>query len=194
MSLVLHRWHLGASGAGDAVAECRRLVDGPVRRVFGDSRVVGAAECLYAGKYYGPPDNLDEVQLTLVGHRRPAVLAAELIQGHLTGVRIKEHLGPLLGDALCRDRSAWYRQRLTEVTRIALDLHPNPAHQPAIKRLWDEQNSAGFDAYFSTHSPTYQLVFNTDAARTAFWRDFWTWGPEPQLTFPGHWVENLVLA
>jgi hypothetical protein len=158
--------------------------------VFRDPVILGVAECLYAGKYWPDPD---EVRLTLVAEQHIAVHAAGAVAVHLVGERVTQRVGPTFADVLCRARAAWYRARLMDVTRVALDLHGNPAHRTALSAMWSPANGAQLDGYLSTHSAAYRELCNTDHARVAFWRDFWRLGPDG-LNYPGHWIENLVLT
>ncbi len=188
MPLVLYRWHLDASGA-DPPAACGRLVNDVVIPVFRDAAVSSSAECLYAGKYWPP----GEVQLTLVTEQHLGTRAAGAVAVHLAGARITQRIGPDPGDVLCRARAAWYRRRLTEVTRVALDLHGHPAHRAALLAIWSTAHNAALDAYLQAHSATYRELCERDEARAAFWADFWRRGPDG-LNYPGHWIEDLVLA
>jgi len=194
MTLLLYRWHLDAAGR-DPPAERRRVVDTVVVPVFQDAAILGMVECIYAGKY-GRPTDPDEVRLTLVVEEGVAIQAIGAVAVHLGGERVTQLVGPTPGDALCRARAAWYRARLTDVTRIALDMDGDPAHRAALLAMWNPSGAsdAQLGAYFSTHSPVYRELCNTDDARAAFWKDFWRNGPGPGLSHPGHWVEDLVLA
>jgi len=192
MALLLYRWHLNAAG-DDPRAERRRLVGSVVIPVFRDGAVLAGAACLYAGKY-GSPHEPDEVRLTLVAEQHVGVQAAAAVDAHLAGERVAHRIGPAPGDRLCRADCAWYRRRLTEVTRIALDLHDDPGHRAALLAMWCPPDNAALHAYLARHSTTYRGLCKTDEARAAFWQEFWTPGPSPGLSHPGHWIENLVLA
>lgn len=192
MPLLLHRWHLDASGAKPQV-ECRQLVDTVIVPIFQDAGVLGRAESLYAGKYWGRNEP-SEVRLTLICESPIATDATRLVEDHLQGQRVSNHVGPCPGDPLCRARAEWYRGRLMDVTRVALDLHRNLAHRDALLRMWTPTDNVALDSYFTTHSATYRMLCKTDETRTAFWRDFWRPGPEPGLSHPAHWIENLVLT
>jgi hypothetical protein len=192
VTLVLYRWHLDAAGDNPR-AERRRLVDAVVIPVFRDTAVLASADCLYAGKY-GPPQELDEVRLTLLAEQRVGAQAAAAVEAHLGGERVTHRVGPAPGDRLCRPDCARYRRRLMDVTRIALDLHGDPAHRGALLAMWCPPNNAALHAYLAKHSPAYQELCNTGEARAAFWQDFWAPGPSPGLSHPGHWIENVVLV
>jgi len=189
--LVLYRWHVDTS-ANDPRVERRRIVDAALVPMVHDPAVRQGAECVYAGKYFPPHYPRHELQVTVLGQGSRGEQAAAAVERHLTGTRVRQRVGPDPGDHLCQDDCAWYRPRLTQVTRVALDLHGEARHAAALVGMWDPANNAALHAYLSRESPAYREVCDTAEAVAAFWADFWRPGPGPELSHPGHWIENLL--
>jgi hypothetical protein len=187
--LVLYRWHVEAGGS-DPAAGCRGVVDRAVAPILRDLEVFRRAECVYAGKYWPNPT---EVRLTLVADEDSAAELIEAIANRLGGEQVTQRVGPAPGDVLCRPDASWYRERLTEVNRIAIDLHGDPIHRGSLLTIWSPANNSELAAYLSRTSAVYRELCDTPERQTAFWRDFWRPGPE-DLSYPGHWIENLVLT
>jgi hypothetical protein len=192
MTLLLYRWHLDASQNG-LPAEWRRLVNAVVVPLFQDPAPLTHAACLYASKQNGPPP---EVWVTLIADEAVGDAAAATVTNRLKGARLNKPVVPERGDDLCADECESYRRRLTQVTRIALDLHKAlEAHADALKRIWGSDHNTELAAYLSANSQAYRAVCATPEAATSFWEEFWKPSPHPSLpSCPGHWMVNLIVA
>lgn len=68
---------------------------------------------------------------------------------------------PLPATGCFRADCARYRRRLRDVTRVALDLHEDPAHRGALVAMSCPPNDAALHTYSARYSPTYRELCNT---------------------------------
>lgn len=196
MSQLMYRWVL--RGLPTAHADVWRRAERVMREVVAPAvrhaDVVRTARDYYASKQ-GGSGGVD-VWLVIFAPEwaEPTLLAA--VEPLPTWCRRIDWVRSRDDDLLKR-RCRNYRRGLRMVTDVALDLHCSTQLQAHQCFLIDQMFAASdprpaLRAYLSTHSATHAPM----DARTQdkFWRDFFSAGPSPVLSYYGHWLWNIVVG
>lgn len=104
-------------------------------------------------------------------------------------------------DPILNAAYAWYRKALRRVTDISLELHASSAvlvHQQFLLNilqvtLLGANPRPDLRGYLYSHSNTFRNLCASPGMEEEFWRDFFTWPPEGNLSNPGHWLFNIVV-
>lgn len=208
-SLVLHRWRLTADGP-DPGRRRRELIDAVVAPLFDEAVTRGDSYCLYACKYARTPPPypltmplrpLDEVRVMIVTSEEGSEHFLEAVEALIPpDVRSHRQIVDQPENRLCWEDCGWYRNRMTDVTGVALDLHDSPHFDEHVRFLAGVHARGGLRAFtrealhefFLQHSARYRA--QTPGWIEGFWQDFLRWGPEPGMWPPGHVLENLLLV
>jgi hypothetical protein len=174
-----------------------RTVNDAVAPALRDPGVRGLVSDYCVSKHGEAGEPNRGVWLSLFSPReaQPRLLSA--VEPHL---RAYAPTAPYIGDdpVLCGECTS-YRRALTHMTEVALDLHTSPelrVHQVFLIGL----ACSGLNPrpvlgrYLALHSFTYARLCAGPEGDDEFWKEFSTWGPQEPLTYPGHWLWNIVVG
>jgi hypothetical protein len=195
--VTLYRWRIDASGP-DAVARKREVVNLAVVPAVAEPAVQSAT--YYVSKQ--PRDPVEPtVWLAVVAPPTAEAALRAAVEPRLAGVTVVDYCAAQ-GDPVLRPEHAWWRRGVRDVTDVALDLHRGSdaeflAHRGFLLhvagRLQVFANpQPTLRDYMSQHSQSFRTICAAPAEEDEFWRDFFTWPTEPVLSYPGHWLFNIM--
>jgi hypothetical protein len=197
---VLYRWRIEASGP-DPVARMREVVNLAVGPAVASPQC-GGAQSYYVSKHTDdPPPTRHTVWLTFVAPPTAEAVLRTAVDRQLAGVTVLDYC-VTTGDPVLRPEHAWWRRGVRRVTDVALDLHRGSdaeflAHRNFLVHIAGRLQVFAnpqpvLRDYLSQRSQPFRTICATLGGEDEFWRDFFTWPSEPVLSYPGHWLFNIM--